>query len=179
MEWIVNLGMECVGEFVGEPAVSSLIDEGLNGGDERALTRKPDRLVGPQAGLVEARRCAESVVAAAMGVAGQVVEELELAEDREIGRGSEGLLEFGEGSDFVAQQVLAEDLGIEGEGSHNVIVPAARRLHSELYHNKGRSNPCGQMRQEAMIIGLRAITEQQDRAGGRVLRCDLDTTTNE
>jgi hypothetical protein len=28
----------------------------------------------------------------------------------------------------VAQEVLAEDLGIEGEGSHNVIVPTGQAL---------------------------------------------------
>jgi hypothetical protein len=32
----------------------------------------------------------------------------------------------------VAQQVLAKDLGIEGKGSHNVIVPSKRLVDSEL-----------------------------------------------
>src|ERR1700674_2695057 len=55
-------------------------------------------------------------------VARQVVKEFEFAKDGEIGSGAEGLLEFGQGGDFVAQQVPAEDLGVEGEGSHNVAV---------------------------------------------------------
>jgi hypothetical protein len=67
-----------------------------------------------------------------MSIAGQVVEALEFAKDGEASVGAEGLLEFGEGRDFVAQQVLAEDLGIEREGSHNVIVPIARAFQSEL-----------------------------------------------
>lgn len=70
MEGILHLGMKCVGEFVGKPTVRGPMDEGFNGGDERAVTREPDRLVGPQAGVVEAHRFAESVVAAAMGVTG-------------------------------------------------------------------------------------------------------------
>jgi hypothetical protein len=32
----------------------------------------------------------------------------------------------------VAQQVLAKDLGVEGEGSHNVIVPIKLTVNSEL-----------------------------------------------
>jgi hypothetical protein len=45
---------------------------------------------------------AESVVASAMSVAGQVVEQFEFAKDGEIGSGTEGLLEFGKGRDLVA-----------------------------------------------------------------------------
>jgi hypothetical protein len=60
-----------------------------------------------------------------MRIAGKVVEELEFAKDGEIGSGAERLFEFGQGRDFVAQEVPAENLGIEGEGSHNVIVPTA------------------------------------------------------
>jgi hypothetical protein len=32
----------------------------------------------------------------------------------------------------VAQQVLAKDLGVEGKGSHNVIVPIKLMVDSEL-----------------------------------------------
>ena len=67
-----------------------------------------------------------------MSIAGQIVEELEFAKDGETGVSAEGLLEFGEGRDFVAQQVFAEDLGVEGEGSHNVIVPTTESFQSEL-----------------------------------------------
>ena len=128
----MDLSMECSGQFVGEPAARGLIDEGLDGGDECAVTREPDRLMGPQAGIVEAGRFTESIVAPTMRVAGDVVEELEFAKDGEIGSGAEGLLKFGERRDFVAEQVLAEDLGVEGEGSHNVKVPTVQALQSEL-----------------------------------------------
>jgi hypothetical protein len=69
--------------------------------------------VGPQADLVEAGGFAEGIVATAMGIAGQVIQELKLAEDGEVGSGAEGALELGQGRDFVAQQVLAKGLGIE------------------------------------------------------------------
>jgi hypothetical protein len=126
VEGILDLGMECIGQFVGEAAVKGLTNEGLDGGDECAVTREPDRLMGPQAGVVEVGGFSKSVVTAAMSIAGKVVEEFEFAKDGEIGSGAEGLLQFGERRDFMAQQVLAEDLGIERERSHNVIVPSGQ-----------------------------------------------------
>jgi len=83
---------------------------------------------GPQAGIVEAGGLAKSVVAVAVGVAGKVIEELEFAEDGEVGGVGESESKFGQGSDLVAEEVLADGLGIEGERSHNVIVPTDRRL---------------------------------------------------
>ncbi|MBM3795149.1 MAG: hypothetical protein FJW31_14010 [Acidobacteria bacterium] len=150
--------MECLGQFVGKPSVRSLVDEGLNGGDERAVPRKPNGIVGPEAGLVEADRFTERVVAAAMSIAGQVVEEFEFAKDGEAGGGAEGLFEFRESSNFVAKQVFAEELGIEGEGSHNVIVPIDGGLHSELYHNENRARRALSMRLDVMITGSTAST---------------------
>jgi hypothetical protein len=37
-----------------------------------------------------------------MGIAGQVIEELEFAKNGEVGAGAESLFEFGQGGDFVA-----------------------------------------------------------------------------
>ena len=54
VERILDLSMENVGQFIGEPAVRRLVDEGLDGGDEGAVTGKPNRLVGPQADVVKA-----------------------------------------------------------------------------------------------------------------------------
>src|ERR1700719_1602471 len=99
------------------------MDKGLDGGDERAVSGKPDRLMGPETIVVEADRFTEGVVAAAMSVAGKVVERLGLAKDGKVSGGTENVFEFRQSSDFVTQQVLAKDLGVEGEGSHNVIVP--------------------------------------------------------
>ena len=50
------------------------MDKGLDGGDERAVPGKPDRLMGPQTVVVEAGGFTEGVIAAAMGIAGEVVE---------------------------------------------------------------------------------------------------------
>ena len=105
------------------------MDKGFDGGDERAVPGKPDCLMGPKTGVVEAGGFTEGVVAAAMSIAGKVVERLEFAKDGEVSGGAEGVFEFRQGSDFVAQQVLAKDLGIEGEGSHNVIVPTSLTIN--------------------------------------------------
>ena len=82
VEGILDLSMENVGQFIGEPAVRGLVDEGLDGGDEGAVTGKPNCIVGPQADVVEAGGFAEGIVTAAMGIAGEVIQELELCERR-------------------------------------------------------------------------------------------------
>jgi hypothetical protein len=123
VEGILDLSMEDVGEFIGEPAARGLVDEGLDGGDERAITGKPNCIMGPQADIVKAGGFAEGIVTAAVGIAGEVIQELELSKDGEVGAGAESGFEFGQSSDFVAQQMLAESLGVKGEWAHNVIVP--------------------------------------------------------
>jgi hypothetical protein len=60
-----------------------------------------------------------------VSITGEVVQALEFAKDGEVGGGAESVFEFPQSSDFVAEQVLAKDLGIEGEWSHNVIVPTS------------------------------------------------------
>ena len=132
VERVLDLNMENIGQFIGEPTVRGPVDEGLDGGDEGAITGKPDCIVGPQADIVEAGGLAEGIVTAAMGITGEIIQELKLAEDGEIGAGAESGFEFGQGSDFVAQEMLAESLGVEGEWAHNVIVPTRRVFQSEL-----------------------------------------------
>jgi hypothetical protein len=61
-----------------------------------------------------------------MSIAGEVIEEFEFAEYGEAGAGAENLFEFRQGSDFVTEQVLAQELRVKGDGSHNVIVPIER-----------------------------------------------------
>src|SRR5229473_850311 len=51
----------------------------------------------------------------------KVVEGLEFAKDGEVRGGAESVFEFGQGSDLVAEQVLAEGLGIEGRWSHGSV----------------------------------------------------------
>ena len=88
--------------------------------------------MGPQADVVEAGGFAEGIVTAAMGIAGEVIQEFELSKDGEVGAIAESSFEFGQSSDFVAQEMLADSLGVEGEWAHNVIVPTSRAFHSEL-----------------------------------------------
>ena len=90
-----------------EPTAWGVIDEGLDGGDQSAVTGKPNGIVGPQAGVVEAGSLTEGIVAATMGIAGKVIQELEFAKDGEVGVSAECAFEFGQGCNFVAQQVLA------------------------------------------------------------------------
>ena len=56
----------------------------------------------------------------------------EQGRDGEVGAGAESSFEFGQSSDFVAQEMLAESLGVEGEWAHNVIVPTEQTSQSEL-----------------------------------------------
>ena len=76
----MDLSMECIGEFVSKPATWGLIDKSLDGGNQRAQARKPNRIVGPQAGMVEAGGFAEGIITAAMGIAGPLIQSLQLAE---------------------------------------------------------------------------------------------------
>src|ERR1039457_1096752 len=126
---IVEGGLECgmgyVGQFIGEPTARGMIDEGLNGGDESAGAGKPNCIVRPQAGVVETGSFAEGVIAAAMSIAGQVIQQLELAKDGRVGTGAESGFQLGQRGDFVAQEMLADGVGVEGELTHNDIVPTA------------------------------------------------------
>jgi hypothetical protein len=108
VERILDLSMENVGQFIGEPAVRRMIDEGLDGGDEGAITGKPNCIVGPEADVIETGGFAEGIVTAAMGIAGEIIQEFELSIDGEVGGGAESRFEFGQGGDFVAQEMLAE-----------------------------------------------------------------------
>src|SRR5260370_25380837 len=100
-----------------------LIDEGLDGGDESAVAGKPNRILGPQACVVEASGFAEGIVAAAMGIAGEVIQKLELAKDGEVGGGTESAFEFGQGCDFVAEEVFGGGVGDEGALSYDRVSP--------------------------------------------------------
>jgi hypothetical protein len=58
-----------------------------------------------------------------MGVAGQIIQRFEFAEDRYVDRGAESLLQLVQSGDLAAQQQRTQWIGAEGEGPHNVIVP--------------------------------------------------------
>jgi len=93
----------------------------------------------PQPVVVEAGDFAQGIVAAAMGIAGEVTEGFKFAEDGDIDRSTEGLLEFVEGSDLVPQQERAQCIGAKGEGSPNVIVPTVTFLPIRNYNKNERA----------------------------------------
>src|ERR1700730_18563066 len=77
----------------------------------------------PEALLVETGDFTQGIVSAAMGIAGEVIQRLEFAEDRNIDRGAEGLFQLVESGGLAAQKQRTQLTGAEGERPHNVIVP--------------------------------------------------------
>ncbi len=132
VERILDLGMEDVSQLVGEGAKRGLIDEGFNGRHQGAIARKPDRVMRPQACIVKAGGFAKGIVTTAMGIAGEIVEEFKLTKDRDVGSGAESASELGQGRNLMTQQVPANGAWIEGDWSHNVIVPTAEIVQPEL-----------------------------------------------
>ena len=123
MERVLHFDMQALGQFFGEIALRGMIHPGLGGGEQRAVTREPDRLMRPQSIGVEAGDLTEGVVSSAMGIAGEIVEWLEFSEDGQVDRGAKGTFEFIEGGDLGLPQVLTQDIGVKEGRSHNVIVP--------------------------------------------------------
>ena len=123
MQCVLHIDVQGARQFIGEISARGTIDECLGGGQQRAELREPDVCLRPQSVVVEAGDFTQGIVSAAMGVAGEVIQRLEFAEDRDIDGGAEGLFQFVEGGDLVAQQQRAQFIGAEGERSHNVIVP--------------------------------------------------------
>src|SRR5882724_12078478 len=95
----------------------------------------------PQAFLVEMGDFMKGIVSAAMGVAGEVIQRLEFAEDRDIDRGAEGLLQFVERGDLASQEQRAQFIGAEGERPHNVIVPVNTDPYVRNYNKFTRALP--------------------------------------
>ena len=112
---------QCI-EFGRAEAAGGGVDQGAGGGAQGAAGGEADAVVGPQAGGVEAGALAEGVEAPAVGVAGEVAELLELAEDRAGGRLAERGGEVGQGGDDVAAQEVGERVGGEDRGAHEAIM---------------------------------------------------------
>ena len=123
MQRVLHFDVQGPRQFIGAIPARGTMDEGFGGGQQRAETREPDLGLRPQSLLVETGDFAQGIVSAAMGVAGEVIQRFELAEDGDIDGGTESLLQFVERGDLVAQQKRAQCIRAEGKGSHNVIVP--------------------------------------------------------
>lgn len=66
---------------------------------------------------------AQRIEAAAVGIAGKIVELFELAKDRHLDIGPERLLELFEGRQLLSFEQLGEILGMENRRPHNVNIP--------------------------------------------------------
>src|ERR1017187_2228068 len=72
---------------------------------------------------IELGDLSESVIAAAMGVAGMIGELFQLAKHRSVDGGSQCLFQLRQSGDFLGAQEQAQMIGEEGGCSHNAIVP--------------------------------------------------------
>jgi hypothetical protein len=111
-----------LGKLLGEIALGGLLDKRLGRSRQRSVTRKPSRTVRPESIRVEAGDLAKGIEAAAMGIAGQVAEFLEFAEDGQVDRRAESSFEIRKGRRLGANQEPAQRLGGEDGSSHNVRV---------------------------------------------------------
>jgi hypothetical protein len=66
--------------------------------------------------IVEKGDLAQRVVSAAMGIAGEVIQRFEFAEDSDVDGSAESLFQFVPSGDLVAQQKRTQCIGAEGEG---------------------------------------------------------------
>ncbi len=82
--------MQDGGQFFRKISRDRVADERFSGGQEGTVAGEPGRLAGPQAIGSEAGDPTKSVVTAAMGVAGQVVELFELSENGKVDIRAEG-----------------------------------------------------------------------------------------
>ena len=138
MQCVLYCDVQGARQFIGEISARGTIDEHFGGSQQRAETREPDVCLRPQPMLVKTGDFAQSIVSATMGIAGEVIQRFELAEDSDVDRGTEGLLHFIEGDDLVAQQKRAQFIGAVGEGPHNVIVPITAVLPDRNYNKSKR-----------------------------------------
>src|SRR5438093_7633273 len=135
---IIYFGMQRIGQFAGEKTTIGTLDEGFDGGQQRAVTRKPDSLMRPETLIIKASNLGKRVIAAAMGIAGQVVQRAEFPENGDIGCGAERLFQLGKIGNLVSTQVPANNAGIESGRSHNDRITTGLLIKSQFYHN-GRS----------------------------------------
>src|SRR6516164_3818544 len=116
-----------------------MLNELYRGGQQGAAAGKPSLGMRPQSVVVEACDFAQGIVSAAMGIAGEVIQRLEFAEDRDIDCGAEGVFQLVQGGDFIAQEQPAQGIGVKGKGSHNVIVPIKKTPFARNYNRSMRA----------------------------------------
>ena len=121
-ERLLYFRVEVIGQLMGIVAPKRLLYENFHGGQQCAMAGKPDTFVRPESAIVEMSDFGQSIEAAAMRVAGEVIQLLQFTKDGETGTGAKHTFQFGQIGDFITAKILAQDRGLEGSWSHNVIV---------------------------------------------------------
>src|SRR5712671_587722 len=132
MQRIVYFHVQSVGKIAGKETLTRTVDESFDSCQQSAIAGKPDGLMRPETGIIEVSDLVESVIAAPMSIAGQVIQRFQLPEDCHVRRRVQSALQLGKGRHFMATQILAQRLGIKADWSHNVRVPSRWRDLSEL-----------------------------------------------
>src|SRR2546425_609967 len=101
MQGVMNFCVEDVSEITCEKAPWRMIDKMFNCQKQRTVTGEPYRFVRPEATIVEMSDFVQGVIAAAVCVAGPVIQQLELSEHRDINVCIENMFQIPEGGDFV------------------------------------------------------------------------------
>ena len=120
--------MEEVLQFGGEESRRSLGDKVLGGGDERSVTGEPNGIERPQTLLIKVGKFSKSVKTAAVRVTGAVGKLLQLAQDGDIGWGTQDLFQLRQSGDTVVAEKAPERVWREDRRSHNAIVPPLNEL---------------------------------------------------
>ncbi len=131
------------------------MDECFGGCQQCAEAGEPDGCLRPQSVIVETGNLTEGVVSATMGVAGEIIQRFEFAEDGDIDRSAEGLFEFVKSGDLVAQEQRSQFIGAKRKGSHNVIVPTIMVSPARYYNKTKGSRPLPVEDSESLAISHR------------------------
>ena len=105
-------------EFLDQESGSGFAHEVLGRGEQSAARGEADAAERPQAERVKARGFRQSVEGAAMGIAGEVRDGPQFADDGAATRGTEGSEHLRHGSDRLPAQEINEGVGMELNGSH-------------------------------------------------------------
>lgn len=139
---------EQVVEFGRPEAELGGIDQGLCGGAESAAGGEADLVVGPQSERVELGGLAQGVELATVGVAADVADGLELADDGAGGSIAESGGQLRESGNRLAAQEVGEGVRGEGGGAHAAI------MADVAYHNIVRT---ASMRERGEPLGTEVL----------------------
>src|SRR6266478_3403687 len=127
MQDVMNFHMENVSEITCEKTPWRMVDKVFHRQKQSAVTGEPHGFVRPETTIVETSDFLQGVIAAAVSVAGPVVQQLEFSEHRDVHVCIQSTFQIRECCNFVSPQILPQDLGVEYGWSHNVRIPIKQR----------------------------------------------------